>query len=112
MDPLCFKVPRNIQETIKVEHWTLPFFYDYYHFHEECQLTYILKGTGMLYSGGFSTEFHEDELYLIGKNVPHVFKSDKSESADIDDSTEAEAVSIFFDGDQFLNFFVVPTHST
>ena len=105
MDPLCFKVPRNVQETIKVEHWSLPYFYDYYHFHEECQLTYVLKGTGKLYSSGFNTDFQKDELFLIGKNVPHVFKSDRTDILSGGSEDEAEAVSIFFDGDQFISFF-------
>ncbi len=105
MDPLCFKVPRNIQETIRVEHWSLPYFYDYYHFHQECQITYIIKGEGKLYSSGFNTDFFEDEFYLIGKNVPHVFRSDKTAS-DSDESGEgAQAISVFFDGDQFTGFF-------
>ena len=62
MDPLCFKVPRNVQETIRVEHWNLPYFYDYYHFHQECQITYILKGSGKLYSAGFNS---------YGKRLPY-----------------------------------------
>lgn len=105
MDPLCFRVPRNAQETIRVEHWNLPYFYDYYHFHQEYQITYVLKGSGKLYSAGFNTDFHKDELYLIGKNVPHVFKSDKSDSELDGACEEAQAISIFFDGDQFIGFF-------
>ena len=105
MDPLCFKVPRNVQETIRVENWKLPYFYDFYHFHLECQLTYIIKGNGKLYSDGFSTDFHQDELYLIGSNVPHVFKSDKTDGESMTSENEAQAISIFFDGNQFINFF-------
>ena len=105
MDPLCFKVPRNDQETIRVEHWNLPYFYDYYHFHQEFQITYILKGSGKLYSAGFNTDFHKDELYLIGKNVPHVFKSDKTITKSDESADDAQAVSIFFDGDQFVGLF-------
>lgn len=105
MDPICFKVPRNVQETIRVEHWSLPYFYDYYHYHHECQLTYVLNGTGKLYSSGFNSDFKKDELYLIGKNVPHVFKSDKMSALSGEPEDVAQAISIFFDGDQFLNFF-------
>jgi len=105
MEPLCFRVPRNVQETIRVEHWSLPYFYDHYHFHLECQLTYVLKGSGKLYSAGFSSDFNQDELYLIGKNVPHVFKSDKPDTESDEIDREAQAISIFFDGDQFSNFF-------
>lgn len=105
MDPLCFKVPRNVQETIRVEHWRLPYFYDYYHFHQECQITYIIKGSGKLYSAGFNTDFHQDELYFIGKNVPHVFKSDRTITESDESDESAQAISIFFDGDQFTGFF-------
>ena len=105
MEPLCFRVPRNVQETIRVEHWSLPYFYDYYHFHQECQITYVLKGSGKLYSAGFSIDFHQDELYMIGKNVPHVFKSNIADTELDGASEEAQAVSIFFDGDQFSGLF-------
>ena len=105
MDPLCFKVPRNVQETIRVEHWSLPFFYDYYHYHNECQLTFVLKGSGKLYSSGFNSDFKKGELYLIGKNVPHVFKSDVSSKTTDNPVDKAGAVTIFFDGDRFISFF-------
>ena len=94
-----------MQETIRVENWNLPYFYDFYHFHLECQLTYIIKGSGKLYSDGFSTDFHQDELFLIGRNVHHVFKSDKNDNESDASSDEAQAISIFFDGKQFIDFF-------
>ena len=58
-----------------------------------------------MYSAGFNNDFHQDELYLIGKNVPHVFKSRKPESDSDEQEGEAQAISIFFDGDQFTGFF-------
>jgi len=105
MDPICFKVPRNIEETIRVEYWNLPNFYEHYHYHSECQLTYIVEGTGQLYSAGYNVDFSKNELFLIGKNIPHVFKSSKIEDYAPRTDGTAQAISIFFDGDQFTDFF-------
>jgi len=60
-----------------------------FHFHTECQLVYILSGSGTRIIGDSIEHFEEGDLTFVGPNVPHVWYS-KSES----DSTGDNAVSV------------------
>ncbi|TSA33566.1 MAG: AraC family transcriptional regulator [Porphyromonadaceae bacterium] len=104
MDPICFKVPRLKEETVRVENWDLPYFYDSLHYHEECQLTYILEGQGVILVGDKLEEFREGDLLLIGKNTPHVLLNSK-EYYEGNSSLHARAISIFFSKDTFHQVF-------
>ncbi len=104
MDPICFKVPRLREETVRVESWDLPFFYDSVHYHEECQLTYILEGHGLVMVVDRLEEFQEGDLLLIGKNTPHVLLHDKKQY-DANSSHRVRAISVFFSKDTFDHAF-------
>ncbi|MFA6126899.1 MAG: AraC family transcriptional regulator [Bacteroidales bacterium] len=104
MDPICFKVPRLNEETIRVESWDLPYFYDSVHYHEECQLTYILEGHGVIMVCDKLEEFSEGDLLLIGKNTPHALLHGK-EYYEQDSRLHVRAISIFFSKDTFHSVF-------
>ena len=104
MAPICFKVPRLIEETVRVEYWDLPFFYNSVHYHEECQLTYILEGRGMILVGDHLEDFQEGDLLLIGKNTPHALVHSK-EYYEGNSSLHARAISVFFSRDTFHQVF-------
>jgi hypothetical protein len=44
-----------------------------FHFHEECQLAYIIKGSGKRIVGDSIEYFAENDLVFLGPNVPHVW---------------------------------------
>ncbi|WP_293298015.1 AraC family transcriptional regulator [Pedobacter sp. UBA4863] len=54
-------------------------FVDYLHCHKELQIAYIYKGHGTLIIGNNITQFEAGEVYIIGENQPHMFKSADSE---------------------------------
>ena len=62
VEPVYFKVPRLAEETLRAEMC----FYDPVHYHEECQITFILESDGILFIGDRSTHFHRGELFFIG----------------------------------------------
>src|SRR5688500_13005013 len=78
MKVLPFTIPVAYDKTIIVQEDILPHFYTHLHRHEEIQLTLVLQGEGNLLVGNQMHRFRENELYLIGANVPHLFKSDES----------------------------------
>jgi len=46
--------------------------FDYpWHYHQEYELTYILKGRGLRFVGNSVENFQDDDLVLIGPNIPH-----------------------------------------
>ena len=50
-----------------------PYFSSEFHFHEECQLAYIIQGSGKRIIADSIANFEENELVFIGSNVPHVW---------------------------------------
>ena len=101
MEPIYYKVPKFEQETIRVECWDLPYFYEPLHFHEECQLTYILASEGLLLLGDKLDRFRAGDLYIIGPNLPHVFRNDAI-YFDTNSKIRARAISIFFLKESFF----------
>lgn len=95
MKVLPFTIPTSHDKTILVQEDVLPYFYPYLHRHEEIQLTLILKGEGTLIVGNTMHGFKPNEVYLIGANMPHVFKSDDPYFAP-DSAKEIHALTIFF----------------
>ncbi len=50
-------------------------FVDYLHCHKELQIAYVYQGSGTLIVGNYITQFEEGDVYIIGENQPHLFKS-------------------------------------
>lgn len=46
-----------------------------WHYHPEFELTYITSGRGIRYVGNGFEYFEEDDLVLLGPNVPHCWKN-------------------------------------
>lgn len=111
MNAICFKIPRLAEETIRIEQWDLPYFYDELHFHEECQITCILQGNGVLQVGNQIDDFSEGDLLIIGKNTPHVLRTSK-EFNQQNNGHHVRAISIFFSKDTFQEILnVIPETS-
>jgi AraC-like DNA-binding protein len=53
----------------------LPSFDHPYHFHPEVEITFIAKSSGTRLLGGHIGSFQAGELYLLGENLPHVFRN-------------------------------------
>lgn len=102
MQPLHFKVPRLKEETIRVECWDLDNFFEPIHYHEEFQITLILEGEGSLFVAESVIPFKKGEIYLFGKNLPHVFRN-KDFSFAGDMHHKARAISVFFNQDVLKN---------
>ncbi len=101
MKALPFKIPRSSVESLMIQEDKQPYLYDFLHMHPEIQITYILKGTGTVYIGDYIGSFVPDDIYIIGSNVPHVFKNDK-EYYESNSYLYAHGMTIFVD-ESFLN---------
>lgn len=67
-----------------------------WHYHPEFELTYILKNHGVRYVGNSIENFFDDDLVLLGSNLPHCWIS----AADQQQSTGAVVVYI---KEEFMN---------
>ncbi len=102
MKIIPFKIPKTDKESFLLQEDLLPIFYDKFHQHSEIQLTVILAGEGTLIAGDYIGNFYPSEVYLIGSNLPHVFKSELQEGV------QAHSFSVFFDEKSFGNFLELP----
>ncbi|APQ18350.1 AraC family transcriptional regulator [Maribacter hydrothermalis] len=97
-----FKIPKPIDEHLIVQIDKEPIFYNRLHQHEEIQISCILNGTGKLLVGDSIHQFSTGDLFVIGSNLPHIFKSIQGE-------TDAHMVTVFFTAKTFgEDFFKLP----
>ena len=76
MQPQFIKVPDSPQSTFLIRDMIVPYFSNPYHFHPELELTYIINGTGTRYIGDSIEPFAEEDMVLVGTNLPHLWKND------------------------------------
>jgi len=76
-----------------------PYFSTAFHFHQECQMTYIEKSAGKRLIGDSLATFESDELTFIGSNLPHVWHNDRTISAT---ENQASSLALFLEPDLML----------
>lgn len=96
MKVLQFTPPAPREDAVVVEEDKLPHFYNFLHQHKELQVTLILKGEGTLIAGNYSQSVKSGDVYVLGANQPHLFKSDSSHFENLNQDN-VHAIHIFFD---------------
>jgi AraC-like DNA-binding protein len=71
-----FTIPVARENSVIVQDDIMPHFYNHLHRHNETQITWILKGEGTLIAGNYMQPFKPGDIYILGANQPHIFKSD------------------------------------
>lgn len=66
--------------SVYVKRKKAPYFGVNWHFHDEFELMYIIKGEGVRIVGDSMDYFNKEELVFLGSGVPHVFKNDENVS--------------------------------
>jgi len=78
MKVVPFSVPHISKEAFRSQIDELQHFYDEIHAHPEIQIMLILKSEGTLIAGDYVGRFEAGDLFVIGSNLPHVFRNDKT----------------------------------
>ncbi len=76
MNVLKFTIPVSANKNIILKNEIGPYFYQHLHRHDEMQLTWIERGEGTLVISNEMHAFSSGDIFCIGANQPHVFKSD------------------------------------
>jgi AraC-like DNA-binding protein len=76
-----------------------------YHFHDEYELTCVIKGSGKRYVGSHMEDFVSGDLVLLGPNLPHCWKLEPGEVMPADASAIVIQFNDAFLGDEFFNKF-------
>ncbi len=112
MKPLLFRnlIPEN--ESFHVQEDILAHFYDFLHYHPELQLTLIIKSSGTAFVGDNIGEFREGDIYLLGSNLPHVFRNNPAFYENTQ-SLNVHTLSLYFRPNSLgAEFFKLPeTHA-
>lgn len=102
MKVLPFKIPKPENVTLYIQHYKGESFYEKLHQHKEIQISLIAEGEGTYIIGDCVGEFKKNDIFVIGENLPHIFKRDKVYEE------ETEMISLFFKkdsyGEGFFNF--------
>ena len=108
MKVLQFTLPVPHDKTVIVQKDVLPHFYPHLHRHQEVQLTWIQSGEGTLVAENNMHAFRSNEIYWLGANLPHVFKSDPSYFSP-KSRKKVQTLNIFFNTKgQLDSFFDLP----
>ncbi len=97
-----FSIPKPTGDRLIVQVDKARVFYDHLHQHDEIQISYLVKGEGKLIIGDSVHPYSKGDLFVIGKNCPHVFQSSQSGGG-------SHMISVFFTEDSFgPEFFKIP----
>jgi AraC-like DNA-binding protein len=96
MKVVQFTIPVSQEHSIMVQEDILPHFYNHLHRHSETQITWIIKGEGTLIAGTCMQRFQSGDIYILGANQPHIFKSDPG-YFEKDSPKEIHALTVFVD---------------
>ncbi|MCX8490403.1 MAG: AraC family transcriptional regulator [Cyclobacteriaceae bacterium] len=77
MKVVPFNVPHISQEAFRSQVDLLKHFYDELHAHPEIQIMLIRQSEGTLIAGDYVGRFEAGDLFVIGGNLPHVFRNDE-----------------------------------
>jgi len=105
MVPKFHIVPRSLDNAFSIRHDVVPQFGTVWHYHPEIELHYLIKGEGIRFVGDSIGNFQQNDMILMGSNVPHTWKCNISNSSD----NHVEALVLHFHpeclGKEFLNVY-------
>lgn len=93
---ISFQIPKSQKEFVRYQEDRGNHFYDKLHQHPQWQLTMIEVGKGQFLSGDYVGRFQSGDVFLVGENVPHVFRSDP-EYFEVQPDITSFGKTIFFD---------------
>lgn len=97
-----FQIAKPLNENLIVQVDSAEQFYTQLHQHSEIQLSLIVKGHGKLFVGDGIHTFSSGDIFVLGPNSPHLFKTENTVDT-------VEMVSLFFTDATFgYSFFELP----
>jgi len=112
MKPHLLKIPKEDEHSFSVRYDIVSFFYNKWHYHPEIELVYIIEATGRQFIGDSIHHFKNNDLILIGANLPHLWRCDEKFLVK-GSRLKVEAIIIHFLPECFgPGFFKLPENSS
>jgi len=102
MKVVQFTIPVAADNSIHLQEDKLHHFYEHLHRHAETQLTWVIKGEGTLIAGNYMQHFSSGDIFVLGANQPHLFKSNPEYFED-GSAKMVHTYNIFFNPEGFLS---------
>lgn len=77
MKPVLEKIHRSPTNSIRFKEDIIPYISIPWHYHPEYEITLFTEGSGRRYVGDHVETFNGLELIMLGKNLPHCWRSDE-----------------------------------
>lgn len=94
MKVLPFTILYPNEKSIIAERILDTHFYPHLHRHDELQMTWIVRGKGIVISGNNLHDFCPGDIFMFGSNIPHLLRGNTDEAGMA--SNEIEAYTIYF----------------
>jgi len=95
MKPLLKIVDTHQYDTFSIMKVNEPYFFPSWHFHPECEIMLVLKGTGMRFVGDHMERFQAGDLVFYGPDIPHFYRSDDVYYLE-DSDLVSQAIVVYF----------------
>jgi AraC-like DNA-binding protein len=95
MNPVLMRHVETTNESFKVWKNGKPYLHNPWHYHPEVEITLITNGEGVLFIGDKILNYKQNELIMIGSNLPHEWRSDIQQRNDY----FSECIAIHFNRD-------------
>jgi AraC-like DNA-binding protein len=92
MKPVLMRHVETTNESFKAWKNGNPYLHNPWHYHPELEITVIIKGSGVLFVGDKILKYKENEVFLIGSNLPHEWRSDIKKARD----NYSESIAVHF----------------
>jgi AraC-like DNA-binding protein len=112
MKPHLLKIPKEEQHSFSVRYDVVSHFYNKWHYHPELELVYIIEASGRQFIGDSIHHFKNDDLILVGSNLPHLWRCDEK-FLEKGSKLKVEAIIVHFLPDCFgRDFFKLPENKS
>lgn len=98
MKAVHLKVPAYSKFHIDARREQVSYFANPWHFHDELELTFVIKSDGTKFIGDHISEFKPGEITLLGSRLPHYWRNHSNYYQDLT-AQAAEAIIIRFNPD-------------
>ena len=97
MKPISAKIfeHQNSHTLFILREVNLPYFSTDFHFHQECQMVYIVESEGKRIIGDSVEHFESNELVFLGSNTPHVWHNDQQYFKQVE-PLNARSIALYF----------------
>ncbi len=111
MKPVLMRHTEIVEQSFKVWENSNPYRHNPWHYHPECEITYVENAEGTLFIGDNAINYASDTLIFIGPNLPHEFRGTNKETPDLKTKSYSIHFQKNFPGKDFYKMPEVATIS-